>query len=45
MAVENLARALDQDIRDDEEIIITGEHECTSNGFHATLLADMNTTA
>lgn len=28
MAVENLARALDKDILDDEEIIITGEHEC-----------------
>lgn len=28
MLVENLARAMDKDILDDEEIIITGEHEC-----------------
>ena len=27
MLVENLARAMDKDILDDEEIIITGEHE------------------
>ena len=27
MLVENLARAIDKDILDDEEIIITGEHE------------------
>jgi len=28
MLVENLARAIDKDILDDEEIIVTGEHEC-----------------
>ena len=28
MLVENLARAIDKDILDDEEIIATGEHEC-----------------
>lgn len=29
MLVENLARAIDSDILDDEEIIVTGEHEGT----------------
>lgn len=27
-AVENLARAIEGDVKDGEEIIITGEHEC-----------------
>ena len=27
-AVENLARAIEEDVLADEEIIITGEHEC-----------------
>ena len=27
MLSENLARALENDVRDDEEIIVTGEHE------------------
>ena len=29
MLVENLARAMEADVRADEELIITGEHECT----------------
>lgn len=37
MLVENLARAMDKDILDDEEIIITGEHECR-NSQHLILL-------
>ena len=28
MLVENLARAIEGDVLEDEEIIITGEHEC-----------------
>ena len=27
-AVENLARAIEDDVKEGEEIIITGEHEC-----------------
>ncbi len=33
LLVENLARALENDIQDGEEIIITPEHECLSISF------------
>ena len=28
MLVENLARALEADVQEGEEVIVTGEHEC-----------------
>ena len=33
MLVENLARALEADVQAGEEIVVTGEHECTSPPF------------
>jgi selenocysteine lyase/cysteine desulfurase len=34
MNVENLARAIEKDILDEEEIVITGEHEGLCCGWH-----------
>jgi hypothetical protein len=33
MNLENLARAMDADILDDEELIVTGEHEGILSNF------------